>query len=163
MLSSSSEERRIPDVCERGATTEGGKWPAALAVSTPATAPPAVRKLITASMHELSIALSMIEQIEEQASRHAGAVRSAQVKVGILSGVDCEALRFAWEIAREGTCLASTRLEIERIPVLVRCPSCGATRTAEVQSLACPTCLTPAQEILAGRELELTSIEMEES
>jgi hydrogenase nickel incorporation protein HypA/HybF len=112
-------------------------------------------------MHELSIALSMIERIEEEAARHSGTVRAAQVKIGVLSGVDCDALSFAWEIAREGTDLAGVRLEIERVPLLARCPKCGATHTPEIQAIICPQCITPEQDILAGRELELTSLEID--
>lgn len=114
-------------------------------------------------MHELSIALSMMEQIEAAAAKHSGRVRSAQVKIGVLSGVDCEALRFAWEIARAGSPLAETALEIESVPLRVRCPVCGETRAAEIQSMACPRCVTPEQQIVAGRELQLASLEMEDS
>ena len=113
-------------------------------------------------MHELSIALSMIEQIERVAAEHGGPVRSAQVRVGVLSGVDCEALRFAWEIARAGTALASTALEIESVPLRVRCPACGNTHSAEVHTILCPHCITPEQEIVEGRELQLASLEIDE-
>ncbi len=113
-------------------------------------------------MHELSIALSMIEQIEAAAAKHPGAVRSAQVRVGVLSGVDCEALRFAWEIARAGTPLERTALEIESVPLRVRCPVCGKTHSAEIHSILCPHCVTPEQDILEGRELQLASLEIDE-
>jgi hydrogenase nickel incorporation protein HypA/HybF len=112
-------------------------------------------------MHELSIALSMIEQVEQQAAAQGGGVRSIQVKIGELSGVDVEALRFAWEIARAGTALAASELVIERVPLRVRCPQCGRTRTPEMQAIACPDCAEAEQEILAGRELELVSLEVE--
>jgi len=112
-------------------------------------------------MHELSIALSMIERIEEEAAKHSGKVRSAQVKIGVLSGVDGEALKFAWEIARAGTDLEATDLEIETVALLVRCPVCGKTYSPEIQSLFCPDCITPVQDILAGRELELTALEID--
>jgi hydrogenase nickel incorporation protein HypA/HybF len=103
----------------------------------------------------------MLEQIEEQAARHNGAaVLAVQVKIGVLSGVDCEALRFAWEVARQGTEVAGAQLEIERVPLLVRCPGCGMTHTPEVQAIFCPRCITPEQDILSGRELELTSLEI---
>jgi hydrogenase nickel incorporation protein HypA/HybF len=113
-------------------------------------------------MHELSIALSMLEQIEEEVGRHNGAaVLAVRVKVGVLSGVDCDALGFAWEIAREGTKAAGAQLEIERVPLLVHCPMCGTTHSAEVQAIFCPRCITPEQDILCGRELELTSLEID--
>jgi hydrogenase nickel incorporation protein HypA/HybF len=113
-------------------------------------------------MHELSIALSMIEQIEQVAAQHPGPVRSVQIRIGVLAGVDCEALRFAWEIARAGTPLASTILEIESVPLRVRCPACGSTHAAEMDSILCPRCVTPEQEILEGRELQLASLEIDE-
>jgi hydrogenase nickel incorporation protein HypA/HybF len=112
-------------------------------------------------MHELSIALSIIEQVEEQSAAHSGCVRSIQVKIGALSGVDVEALRFAWEIARAGTPLAETQIDIEAVPLRVRCLQCGRMRTPEIQSIACPDCVVAEQEILAGQELELTSMEVD--
>jgi hydrogenase nickel incorporation protein HypA/HybF len=112
-------------------------------------------------MHELSIALSMIEQVEQQAAAQSGGVRSIQVKIGALSGVDVEALRFAWEIARAGTPLAEAQLEIEFVPLMVRCPSCGVTRIAEIFSIACPDCPDAEQEILTGQELELVALEVD--
>lgn len=112
-------------------------------------------------MHELSIALSMIEQVEQQAAAQAGGVRAIQVKIGALSGVDVEALRFAWEIARAGTPLAESRLEIEPVPLQVRCRQCGRTRLPEIQAIACPDCSNAEQEILAGQELELISLEVD--
>jgi hydrogenase nickel incorporation protein HypA/HybF len=112
-------------------------------------------------VHELSIALSMIEQIEQQSAQHPGAIRSVQVKIGALSGVDADALAFAWEIARAGTAAAQAHLEIERVPLRVHCPQCGETHSPDILSLACPRCITPEQEIIAGRELELTSLEID--
>jgi len=112
-------------------------------------------------MHELSIALSMMDRIREEAARHSGAVRSVQVKIGVLSGVDTEALRFAWEIARAGTELEQTELQIESVSLRVRCPECGEVYSPEIFSLACPRCVTPALDILEGKELELTSLEMD--
>lgn len=112
-------------------------------------------------MHELSIALSILEQVEQQPSARCGGVRAVQVKIGALAGVDVEALRFAWEVARTGTPLAATELEVEQIPLRVRCPRCGRTRLTEMQTIACPDCADIEQEILAGRELELTSLEVD--
>lgn len=117
-------------------------------------------------MHELSIAMSMIEQIEQAAAKHRGPggrsrVLSAQVRIGVLSGVDTEALKFAWEIARAGTVLADTQLEIEKVALLARCSACGKTYSPEIQSLFCPDCVTPVQDILAGRELELAALELD--
>lgn len=112
-------------------------------------------------MHELSIALSMIEEIEEQAEKHGGgAVEAVYVRIGVLSGVDPQALRFAYELACEGTTLANSRLEIESVGLLVFCPGCAMTHTPDPQHILCPRCITPEQEILEGRELEVRALEL---
>lgn len=112
-------------------------------------------------MHELSIALSMIEEIEEQTEKHGGGVVEAvYVRIGVLSGVDPQALRFAYELACEGTALTSSRLEIESVELRVFCPQCATTHTPDPQHILCPRCLTPEQEILDGRELEVRALEL---
>jgi hydrogenase nickel incorporation protein HypA/HybF len=112
-------------------------------------------------MHELSIALSMIEQIEEEKAKHGGGrVETVYVRIGVLSGVDVQALRFAYDLAREGTALAVSRLQIEPIPLLVYCPQCATTHSPDPQHIACPRCLTPAQKILMGKELEIRAFEI---
>lgn len=111
-------------------------------------------------MHELSIALSMIEQIEETAALHMAGVKAVQVRLGVLSGVDVEALRFAYEVASEGTSLAGSRLEIESVQLLVYCPTCAQTHSPDPQHILCPRCITPEQKVLAGCELELKALEL---
>lgn len=112
-------------------------------------------------MHELSIALSMIEQIEEEtAKRGGGTVDAVFVRIGVLSGVDTEALRFAYEIAREGTVLSASRLVIEVVPLVVYCPRCSSTNSPDPQHITCPSCVTPPQEIVEGKDLEVRAFEM---
>ena len=65
-------------------------------------------------MHELSIALSMIDMASEEAVRHGGGrVLALHLKLGHLSGVVKEALTFSYEIACQGTALEGSRLIIE--------------------------------------------------
>jgi hydrogenase nickel incorporation protein HypA/HybF len=112
-------------------------------------------------MHELSIVLSMIEEIEEHSRAHDGAaIETIYVRIGILSGVDVQALRFAFELASEDTSLAASRLEIETVPLLVHCPQCDQIHSPDIQRILCPRCLTPQQEILEGRELQLRALEL---
>lgn len=112
-------------------------------------------------MHELSIALSMIERITEEAEKHGGgAVEVVHLKIGVLSGVDGNALRSAYELACEGTELAGSKLAIHSVALLVYCPACGATHAPHVQEILCPRCITPSQQILEGQELEVTALEI---
>ena len=67
-------------------------------------------------MHELSIAISMIDQITEESANRGGLdVEAVHLRLGVFSGVDKDALLFSWELACEGSCLEGTRLVIETI------------------------------------------------
>lgn len=93
----------------------------------------------------------------------AAEVTALQVRVGALSGVVPEALRFGFELAARGTRLERARIEIEEVPVSVRCPRCREDRALPgPQSLRCPVCATPAPHVVAGRELELHALEIED-
>jgi hydrogenase nickel incorporation protein HypA/HybF len=114
-------------------------------------------------MHELSIAMSMIEMASEEAARRGCArVNAIHLKLGPLSGVVKEALLFSYEVACEGTPLAGSRLVIEESPVVVYCAACRTERTlASVQNFFCPVCGTPTPEVVRGRELEVVALEIQ--
>ena len=113
-------------------------------------------------MHELSIVLSIIDEIAEQSqARDFGAVEVVHLKVGVFSGVDREALLFGWQLACEGTPLEQSRLEIETIPLVIHCESCNSDHIPpSLYQLRCPDCFTPAQSIVTGKELEVVSLEV---
>ena len=114
-------------------------------------------------MHELSIAMSIVEMAEEEVeSRGCGPVRAVHMKLGALSGVVREALLSSWELAREGTDLQGTRLEIEVVPIVAYCARCDGPRPVESpQWMACSECRTPVWQVLHGRELQVTALEMQ--
>jgi len=113
-------------------------------------------------MHELSIALSVIEAAEEEAERHSGRVQAIHLKLGPLSGVVKEALLSAFEMACEVSTLAGARLVIEEVPIVVYCPHCQARQPiASMQWFCCPACDSPASEVVQGKELEVVALEME--
>ena len=61
-------------------------------------------------MHELSIAMSMIEGASEEALSRGGAqVHAVHLKLGALSGVVKDALLFSYEVASNGTLLEGSR------------------------------------------------------
>lgn len=115
-------------------------------------------------MHELSIALSILDVVEEAMEQHAGArVEAIHVKLGPLSGVVKEALLSAYELARVQTPFEAARLVLEDMPIVVFCSKCQAERPVHsVQMFCCAECDTPATEVRHGRELELAALELEE-
>lgn len=112
-------------------------------------------------MHELSIAISIVETAEEEAEKLAGKVEAIHLKLGALSGVVKDALLASYEMACEGTSLAGSRLVVEDIPVQVFCSVCRETRTlSSLQHFCCPECATPTSEIVHGKEIEVVALEM---
>ena len=113
-------------------------------------------------MHELSIALSMIEMATDEAQkRGAEKVDALHLKLGALSGVVKDALLFSWEIACQGTPLEGSRLEIEEIPVVVFCENCRANKPLDsINNFVCPVCNAPVSEIVSGKELQVTALEI---
>jgi hydrogenase nickel incorporation protein HypA/HybF len=67
-------------------------------------------------MHELSIALSLIDAVCEELPRLGDhvAVRSIRVRVGRQSGVAAEALAFAFDVAIADSPIPGARLDIEQ-------------------------------------------------
>jgi hydrogenase nickel incorporation protein HypA/HybF len=115
-------------------------------------------------MHELSIAVSLIEMAAEEAEKLGGVrVESLRLKLGPLSGVVREALLFSFDLAAAGTAIEGARLEIEDVPVVVFCQNCKAERPLpSIQCFQCPACGTPTPDVVQGRELELTALEVTE-
>lgn len=116
-------------------------------------------------MHELSIAISMIEQITEESSArgdlNAAAVEVVHLRLGEFSGVDKDALMFSYGLACEGTPLEGSRLEIETVPLIVHCPVCDADKMPpSLWQICCPDCRTPTPQIVSGREIEVRALEV---
>ena len=113
-------------------------------------------------MHELSIALELIELASAEA-RALGDVRvvTVRVRAGPLSGVVHDALRFSFDVAAEGTSIEGARLEIEPEDVVAWCGACDTGRKlADVLHRRCPVCGTPTPELLSGDTLLLTALEV---
>jgi hydrogenase nickel incorporation protein HypA/HybF len=112
-------------------------------------------------MHELSIAISMVDQVIEESRTRGGVdVAVVHLALGRLSGVDKSALLFCYDAACAGTMLQGSRLVIDDIPVLVSCARCGIESSPEsLYELACGCCKLRAK-IVRGFELELMTLEL---
>ena len=113
-------------------------------------------------MHELSIAMSIIDVAAEEAERcGVAAVVAVHLRLGPLSGVVKEALLSAYDLAREASPLADARLVIQEMPIVAWCPMCHCERRIEsVQRICCPTCDAPTPDVRGGRELEVVGLEI---
>jgi hydrogenase nickel incorporation protein HypA/HybF len=113
-------------------------------------------------MHELSIAMSIVDFVAEESSRlGAESVDAVHLKLGALSGVVCDALLFSFDLAATGTIAGGSRLVIEEVPVRIFCPQCQEVRPVpSIQQLCCEECGAPSSDIIQGQELLVTALEI---
>jgi hydrogenase nickel incorporation protein HypA/HybF len=114
-------------------------------------------------MHELSIAMGIVDAAMDEALRRGVKVSAVHLRLGALSGVVKDALMFSYEVACQDTALQGSQLIVEDMPVIVFCTKCKETRQLEsVQLFQCPVCGTPTMDVRQGKELEVFALEVEE-
>ncbi len=111
-------------------------------------------------MHELSIAQAIVDV----ATRHAEGRRvlRVEVQVGHLRQVVPDSLQFAFALVVQGTALDGAELAITHVPAAGRCRECGAESMMESFPLSCGACGSFDVEVLAGEELLVEGLELEE-
>ena len=114
-------------------------------------------------MHEVSIALSLLDIVEKKC-REEGyqTVESVKVRVGKASGVQPEAFSFALEVVKKDTLARDARFIIDLVPLGGTCNACGRHfETEEAYIAECPFCASPSFQITQGSELEIVEMEVE--
>ena len=114
-------------------------------------------------MHEMSITTSLVKLLNEHLKGYPGArVTRVNLKVGRLTAVEPDALTFCFQVLTEGTPIEGAELLIELVPVRVRCFQCQNCFEVEGFYFQCPKCSGTELETIAGNELDLMSLEIEE-
>jgi hydrogenase nickel incorporation protein HypA/HybF len=114
-------------------------------------------------MHELTIVTSVLSQLDELKKQHAGAqFTKVGLRVGALAGLDVECLRFGFECVIKGTDWEQLKLEVEEVDRRQRCPKCNTEFKAENWDTVCPQCGEVETIIIAGEELQIAYVEVEE-
>lgn len=113
-------------------------------------------------MHEMSIALGIVELAEREATK-AGAKRISriEVEVGELAGVLAEALQFCFTAACCDTMAAGAELVVVAVPGRGECASCGRSAAMTEAVAVCDLCggiMRPS----GGRDLRLLAIEVDD-
>jgi hydrogenase nickel incorporation protein HypA/HybF len=111
----------------------------------------------------LNIATSILEIVAREAERQPGSrVLKVGLRVGELAGVDCDALNFGWEVITKETEWDGLALEIEAVARRQRCTTCGHEFGAPDFMTACPQCAELMTVTIAGDELDIAYLEVEE-
>jgi hydrogenase nickel incorporation protein HypA/HybF len=113
-------------------------------------------------MHELSIALALVEQVEEvRLANGGGKVVSVDVRVGRWQLVVPEILSGYFEHLTQGTPLEGAEIRIESVGPTARCGDCSEEFPVEDGFLVCPQCRALGCTLLTGNELNLVGMELD--
>jgi len=118
-------------------------------------------------MHEVGIASAILEAGHEETARRPGArLVGIGIRVGVLSGVHVEALRFAFECITAETDDEKVVLTTEKCPRVNCCESCGRESSSPAASpftdAPCPHCNSTQTRFVSGDQLDIAYIEVEE-
>ncbi|WP_329376524.1 hydrogenase maturation nickel metallochaperone HypA [Streptomyces sp. NBC_01351] len=116
-------------------------------------------------MHEMSIAMAVVGQVEEAAPDATGVVSRVELQVGELAGVVPDSLAFCFELACAGTVLEGAELVTRSVPARARCAACtGEWAVGMPPELCCPACGRATEvELLSGRELRILTVTWEDA
>jgi len=114
-------------------------------------------------MHELSVAHAVVSTVVDALPSPDTRVTQVRLRIGMLSGIVPQALEFAYDVAAQGTPLADAALVIERSPIVISCPTCGAQELSDAQNFTCPQCSLPCGEVISGKEMEIVDITLDEA
>jgi hydrogenase nickel incorporation protein HypA/HybF len=119
-------------------------------------------------MHEAGIASSILDACHREAGLRPGSrLVGVGVRVGVLSGVDVEALRFAFSCIVAGTDDEEVTLTTESCPRMNRCAPCGlefaSPGNTPFSDAPCPQCGSRETSFVSGDQLDLAYVEVEEA
>jgi hydrogenase nickel incorporation protein HypA/HybF len=113
-------------------------------------------------MHELSLIANLFEIMEEKAQeKNATKITFVKLLVGIHSGAVPELLKSAFDIYKKDTMAADAELEIEKVPLRIKCGKCGHKMEKEDLAFSCDRCGSNQLETLAGTDMILQKMELE--
>jgi len=124
-------------------------------------------------MHELSIASGLVEKLLDFSEKNPDKkIIEVRLAVGELSHIEEEQLRFCYKAITTETALEGSKLEIEKIDAMVKCPHClyrgrpkywdGALSGIPVATLECPSC-GKTTEATDGQECAIKSLRFTET
>ena len=113
-------------------------------------------------MHELSVAQNIISIVEEHTKDHQDKkIKTVHLKVGKMSNVLIDSLRFCFESLISGTRLAEAKLLVEEITVTLFCGSCKKQTEISEFSFSCVHCGSTNVQMISGNELTISELEVE--
>lgn len=110
-------------------------------------------------MHELSLADGIVRMVEASAAReHFTRVATLRLEAGALAGVEVNALRFALDAIRPGTCLEGAQIEIDEPLGRAWCAHCNAEVNIDSRADPCPVCGGYPVRVVGGARLRVVDL-----
>lgn len=116
-------------------------------------------------MHEMPITQSIFEIVTEYARMNSAVrVKKVRIVIGNFTGVVEDSVRFYWESLTRDTVAEGAELEVEHVPLKVRCYNCQSEYSAVDQfSMFCTSCNAFGGEVLSGKELLVDTIDIDKN
>ena len=113
-------------------------------------------------MHEYSIVQSLLDACEENAKANdASKVTKVVVKIGVMSGVEPELLKTAFDTFKEQTICDGAEFIMNIQPVVIGCKNCLVESTLQKLQYCCPECQSVELNVLDGEDMYLMQLELE--
>ncbi len=112
-------------------------------------------------MHEYSIVQSLLDACEENAkANNSTKVTKVVVKIGVMSGVEPELLKTAFDTFKEKTICEEAEFIMNIQSVVVYCNSCQKESTLKKLEYKCPSCESVDLKIIDGEDMYLMQLEL---
>lgn len=112
-------------------------------------------------MHEYSIVQSLLETCENHAKENdASNITKVVVKIGVLSGVEPDLLKTAFDTFKEQTVCHNAQFVMDVQKIKIKCDDCDTISILEKNEFNCPKCESVNITVLDGEDMYLMSLEM---
>ena len=114
-------------------------------------------------MHEMSIAVELMRQLEALAEEHGlERIDSLSVKAGAFQQVVPDALVTAFEAVAQGTVAAGAAMDLSVEPMVGECRACACRFEPSMDDFLCPRCGQADVKFVEGNDIILTSVSGEQ-
>lgn len=112
-------------------------------------------------MHEMSLAEGVLSVVQEATRAHAQCtVRTVRLEIGALAAVECDALRFAFEVVKRGSVAAEAALDIIELPGAAWCMQCCGQVRIDARGDSCPRCGSFQLQVTGGDQMRVKELEL---
>jgi hydrogenase nickel incorporation protein HypA/HybF len=112
-------------------------------------------------MHEMALAEGVLGVVQDAARGHQPCtVRVVRLEIGALAAVECEALRFAFEVVKRGSVADAAALDIIEVPGAAWCMQCSRSVAIAERGEPCPDCGSWQLQVTAGDAMRVKELEL---